>query len=343
MRACRKAARPSTRAARRRGGSPIICLLGALMAVLLPAVDPATAQPAATDVSQLRALPAADGPSTATPAAGGSAVTRSGAGRVEEGPVWEAGIGVTALTLPDYRGSEKSRSYLLPLPYLVYRGPRFSVDRGGLRAELLDKGRLELDFSVNLSVPVRSDGNPARAGMPDLRPALEIGPQLLADLWASPGGRAKLQLQLPLRYAFALSTDTRDAGFIFHPRLGLDVTDFGGYRGLNAGLVVGPMFATERQHDYFYTVDPQYATATRPAYQARGGYSGMQLTMSLSKRFPKYWFGAFVRTDWLDGAVFEDSPLVTRKTTVAAGIAISWIFAESADRIVVRDRSQIGR
>lgn len=252
-------------------------------------------------------------------------------------PVWEAGLGMTALSLPDYRGADKSRSYLLPLPYLAYRGPRFSVDRGGLKAELLDRGRLEMDFSVNLSVPVRSDGNPARAGMPSLRPALEIGPQLLTDLWRSGDGRQKLQLQLPLRYAFVLSTSTRDAGFIFHPRLSLDLRDFAGYPGWHAGAIAGPMFATARQHDYFYTVAPQYATAGRPAYEAGGGYSGMQLTLSLSKRFARHWFGAFLRADWLGGAVFADSPLVQRKTTVAAGFAFIWIFAESAERVTRRD------
>jgi outer membrane scaffolding protein for murein synthesis (MipA/OmpV family) len=140
-----------------------------------------------------------------------------------------------------------------------------------------------------------------------------------------------------LRYAFALGRSTRDAGFIFHPRLGLDVRDFASVPGLNAGLILGPMFATARQHDYFYTVDPRYATAARPAYQAGGGYSGMQLTMSLSKRFPDYWFGAFLRADWLEGATFQDSPLVRRNATVAAGIAVSWIFAVSEDRVSRRD------
>jgi len=252
-------------------------------------------------------------------------------------PAWEAGLGLTVLTLPDYRGAGKSRAYLLPLPYLVYRGPRFSVDRGGLKAELLDRGRLEMDFSVNLSVPVRSDGNSARAGMPGLKPALEIGPQLLANLWRSADGRNKLQFQLPLRYAFALSSSTRDAGFILQPRLSLDMKDVAGQPGWNAGVIAGPMFATARQHDYFYTVAPRYATASRPAYEAHGGYSGMQLTLALSKRYPRHWFGAFLRADWLAGAVFEDSPLVQRSTTVAAGIAFSWIFAESAERVARRD------
>ena len=309
----------------------------AMVAVLFLHGGPAAAQDAVTQTTQPGALPApaADDPGKASPSQ--QAAAKSDARRTRLQPIWEAGLGATVLALPDYRGSDKTRGYLLPLPYFVYRGPYVSLDRGGLKAELLDEGRLEMDFSVNLSVPVRSDGNSARAGMPNLRPALEIGPQLIADLWNSSDGRAKLQLQLPVRYAFALSTDTRDAGFIFHPRLGLDMRDFAGYGGLNAGLVFGALFATSRQHEYFYTVDPQYATPTRPAYQAGGGYSGLQLTMSLSKRFPNYWFGAFVRADWLKGAVFADSPLVRRDTTVAAGIAISWIFAESAGRVARRD------
>jgi len=37
-------------------------------------------------------------------------------------PEWEFGIGATAFTFPDYRGSDESRGYLLPFPYLIYRG-----------------------------------------------------------------------------------------------------------------------------------------------------------------------------------------------------------------------------
>lgn len=252
-------------------------------------------------------------------------------------PVWEAGIGLTALSLPDYRGAGRTRGYLLPLPYLVYRGPWLSVDRGGLRAELLDKGRLELDFSVNLSVPVRSDGNEARAGMPDLRPALELGPQLRARVWDSADRRARLRFELPLRYAFALDSSLRDVGFVFHPRLDLSVRAPFGLAGWNGSMVVGPMFATRRHHAYFYSVAPEYATATRPAYDAGSGYSGTQLTLTMSKRFPSYWIGAFLRADWLDGAAFVDSPLVERRTSFSAGIGISWILAESAARVVRRD------
>ncbi len=302
--------------------------MAAIAFVALPAAAQMTESPAASPASTGRRGPAASAPYVGTPPPGSARRAQ---------PVWEAGLGFTALSLPDYRGAGRTRGYLLPLPYLVYRGPWVSVDRGGLRAELLDKGRLELDFSVNLSVPVRSDGNPARQGMPDLRPALEIGPQLRTRLWDSADRRARLRLELPLRYAFALDSSLHDVGFIFHPRLDFSVRDAFGVPGLNGSMVVGPMFATARHHRYFYSVAPEYATSARPAYDVGSGYSGTQLTLTMSKRFSRYWIGGFVRADWLGAATFVDSPLVERRTSVSAGIGITWIFAESAARIMRRD------
>jgi len=37
-------------------------------------------------------------------------------------PLWEVGAGGGFLMMPDYRGSDKTRPYLLPFPYAVYRG-----------------------------------------------------------------------------------------------------------------------------------------------------------------------------------------------------------------------------
>jgi outer membrane scaffolding protein for murein synthesis (MipA/OmpV family) len=120
------------------------------------------------------------------------------------------------------------------------------------------------------------------------------------------------------------------AGWEFSPRLTLDITDVAGLAGWNLGLLAGPMYGSERSHDYFYSVAPQYATADRPAFDADAGYSGSQFLMSVSKRFPKYWLGAFLRWDSLDGAVFADSPLVKRESYFAAGVGIAWIFWESS-------------
>jgi len=71
------------------------------------------------------------------------------------GPLWELGLGVAALQLPDYRGSDQSSNYLLPLPYVVYRGKWLRADRDGARALLIETARAKLDVSVAASVPTR--------------------------------------------------------------------------------------------------------------------------------------------------------------------------------------------
>ena len=89
-------------------------------------------------------------------------------------PLWELGAGIGVLDFPDYRGSDERSSYVLPIPYVVYRGEFFKVDRDSIRGELFESERLELDISLNGSVPVDSDDNDARRGMDDLDPTVEI-------------------------------------------------------------------------------------------------------------------------------------------------------------------------
>jgi hypothetical protein len=48
-------------------------------------------------------------------------------------PLWEVGAGLFPSTFPAYRGSDDQQYYLLPFPYLVYRGNYLRVDREGLR------------------------------------------------------------------------------------------------------------------------------------------------------------------------------------------------------------------
>ncbi|HSF48456.1 MAG TPA: MipA/OmpV family protein, partial [Burkholderiales bacterium] len=89
-------------------------------------------------------------------------------------PLWEAGAGVAVLDFPDYRGSDERQTYLLPIPYVIYRGEILKVERQKVRGLLYTSEIAELDFSLSGSVPVRSDNNSARRGMPDLDPTLEL-------------------------------------------------------------------------------------------------------------------------------------------------------------------------
>lgn len=254
------------------------------------------------------------------------------AARAESLPLWEAGAGISVLSLPDYRGADEGRGYVLPVPYLVYRGEFLKADRRGVRGELFESERVQLDLSAGASPPVDSTRNHARRGMPDLRPSVELGPSMEIALWRNPRATTRLDLRLPARAGVTLESSARFVGWNFSPRLNLDVDSVGG-SGWNLGLLVGPIYADRRAHAYFYSVQPEFALADRPAYEAKGGYGGVQTLMAVSRRFPRAWVGGFVRWDSLRGSVFADSPLVRKDTYFAAGFAVSWIFGESLQRV----------
>lgn len=265
----------------------------------------------------------------------GLGLSAAAAAADRQAPLWEVGAGFGGLLFPDYRGSDESKLYPVPVPYFVYRGDFLKADRDGVRGELFRGSGIELKLSINATIPVSSDNNDARAGMPDLKSTLELGPALDVSLWESADERMRLELQVPLRAPVTLESSPRGIGWLLSPRLNLDVADVGGFSGWNLGLGVGPIFADQRYHDYFYSVDPEYATAWRPAYEADGGYSGAQFVAALSKRYPRFWVGGYVRYDNLSGATFEDSPLVRRRHYAAAGFAVAWILGQSSEQVPI--------
>lgn len=249
----------------------------------------------------------------------------------EEKPLWEVGAGLALLHMPDYRGSDESRLYLLPYPYLVYRGDILKVEKERLSGRIFKTDRLLLDVSLFGNVPVNSSQNAARSGMPDLDPMFEIGPSLSITLLENRQDHYKLNLALPVRAVFSTDfSSLRHEGWVFSPRLVFEKNDLIPKSGLNLGVSAGPMFADSAYHRYFYSVEPVYATAMRPSYNAGSGYSGSTLTIGLDKGFNQLIFNAFVSVDFLQGAVIEDSPLVKNKYSVMSGFAVSWIFLKSA-------------
>lgn len=255
-----------------------------------------------------------------------------------EEPLWEAGFGIAGLRFPDYRGSSESRNYAFPAPYFIYRGEILKADRNGLRGTFFRSEDVDLNLSVGASLPVSSDKGHAREGMPDLKPSIEIGPSLDITLWRARDRAVKLDFRVPVRAAFTVESHPRFAGTQAFPHANLDVRDPLGFTGWNLGLLAGPVFTDGRYNRRFYEVAPEFATAGRPAYSGPGGgYGGMQFIAALSKRFPKFWVGGFVRYDTLRDAVFESSPLVTSKRYVAGGFGIAWILGESKQRVTVNE------
>jgi len=247
-----------------------------------------------------------------------------------EKPLWEAGAGLALLHMPDYRGSDERRFLLLPYPYLIYRGDILRVERERISGRIFKTENVLLDFSLFGNVPVDSSKNEARRGMPDLDPTFEIGPSLNITLLDNRRDAYKWSLALPLRAVF--STDfasLHHEGWVLNPRLVFEKSDVLPGSGLNLGISAGPMFADGAYHRYFYSVGPAYATASRPSYDAGGGYSGSALSIGLNKKMEPWIFNIFVSVDFLQGAVIEDSPLVKSKYSIMSGISVSWVFLKS--------------
>lgn len=250
-------------------------------------------------------------------------------------PLWEFGLGPGALAFEDYRGSATTHGYPVLVPYVLYNGKFLQADRDGVRGKLLNQEWVEINLSFGATVPVRNDRE--RSGMPDLKPTVEIGPSVNLHLFRSEDAKVKVDLRMPVEAALSVQASPRLVGLTFTPKLNLDLADPFGYAGWNLGMLSGPLFANRRYNDYFYTVQPQYATLSRPAFHASAGYAGTQFVTALTKRFPKFWVGAYLRYDVLSGASFEDSPLVQRRSYWAGGVGFAWILHRSTVTVSVPD------
>lgn len=243
-------------------------------------------------------------------------------------PLYELGAGAFLVSLPAYRGATQYKTYLLPFPYVVYRGRFLRSSRQGVRGVFFENPRAELSLSAGVSPPVSSRDVPIRAGMPDLKPSFELGPELKLHLYRTP--QALVDLRLPVR---AVQTfQLKPIGWIAYPHLNLDLPDWRG-SGWNLGFSLGPTFGDRGYHRYFYDVAPQYATAERPAYRAPAGYGGATFYFAANRRMGRLWIGTYLRYDSLAGTVFQDSPLVRTHQYLSAGIGLAWVFYESAQRV----------
>lgn len=241
-------------------------------------------------------------------------------------PLWEVGLFNGVANLPHYRGSDEYKLYILPLPYLIYRGEIFKADRDGLKGIFWDSAHFETGVSLSGNPPVPDD-NQARCDMPELGAILEFGPMLkyfITDR-SSPD---PLLIAAAARATVSVDTDTFNMGYqglrgglklIYRNRTWLQD------QGISLGATAGIDFAGSTYNNYFYEVEPAYATANRPAYRADGGYAGFSFSMNASKRISDHWaVGAYYRWDNLSGAAYHDSPLVRTENNHIFGCALIW-------------------
>lgn len=234
----------------------------------------------------------------------------------------EVGVGAAALMTPTYRGSGNYDVQALPFPYFVYRGDRLKLTRQNVRLQALDWEHFSLGISGSGSFPGDGGRDPARAGMPDLDPTLEIGPSL--D-WTWTGLGSTVCFCVPIRSVTA--TDLKHwqgAGWVAHPQVRWSTYAGGDSWILWLSSSIGPLFADRRNHAYFYDVEPQYAQPGRGEYHAGGGYSGTRASIFASFRRDRWTVGAGLVGDWLEGAAFSESPLLQKSSSAILGVSVAY-------------------
>ena len=242
---------------------------------------------------------------------------------------WKLGVGSAGISFPAYRGSSQRQSLLLPVPALSFTSPRFQLNRQGARLSLLDFGWLRFRLSASGSLPVDSDDVPLREGMPDLDPSFELGPAAVIQLPCPSSWQCHQETLL--RGVVASDFESFSGiGWTLQPRIKIQHS-----RGeLASGqfdwrLTFGPVIASRRYHDYFYSVDSQFADTNRSQYEATGGFSGWR--SSVTWRYQKGDIGVsfYAAFDQLSDSVFVDSPLVDSRDYFLAGAFLRWYFRSS--------------
>ncbi len=260
-----------------------------------------------------------------------SALCQAESATIQE-PLWEIGVVGAGAYLPHYRGSDEYTWWVLPLPYIIYRGDIIRATREGVRGIFFSSANFESSISVFGNPPVPDD-NEARQGMPELDALFEIGPSLK---WFVFGRNPvnKLYLMGSLRAASSINFDdgvnfeyqgfNGELDLIYHNR------QFYKSHGFKYFLKVGLNMADHKLNSYFYDVPTMYVTPERSAFQADGGYAGFSLAASMQQDITEnISIGFYTRWDNLNGAVYNNSPLVREDNNIVAGCALVWKMLRS--------------
>jgi outer membrane protein len=272
--------------------------------------------------------------------AGESSETAGGAtAEGETEPLWEWRLATFARYGESYPASENSQFNIIPFPLPVYRGKVLRIgedSQSPIRGRLLRTDRIKLDLAFDLNFPVDSGDVDARTGMPDLDFQVEVGPELEIEFVRNKV-RGSWFISPQLRPSFVFeSLIPKYQGVVFSPEIIYKKKLQEGEGDIKVSLM--PTLATSKYMDFFYTVDPMFATPTRPAYQADSGYLGTDLTARWKSEFRNnfaYFAGA--RVSFYQGAANRDSPLYTQETTFSIFAGFLWKFYESEARVPATD------
>ena len=255
--------------------------------------------------------------------------------------LWGFRLVAFAQNFPAYPSSSDQNFTALPIPYPVYRGKIFSFGQDLeeiASGQLLSTDRINLSVGLNASFPESSDNLSGRDGMPDLDFLVEAGPEINMALNGGPDDDRELLLSLQIRGAVSIDDlDATGRGVSFNPELEYLARDFLDAK-TELRFRISPTWGTSDYTDFFYGVAPEYATADRPAFDAKSGYVNTEFLVGLNRKISeRLEFRGSVRL-WVNkGSANEASPLYQRDYDRGIRLALYWTAWESERRVATAD------
>ena len=239
----------------------------------------------------------------------------------------ETGLGLSAVHIPHYLGSDEAENYIVPVPYIRYRSETINIDRNLIQTKLYQQGKWSIELSFGGAVPVDSDKSKAREGMADLDFIGEMGPALHYHFRGDRLADNALYLSMPMRGAISTDfTQARYRGYSFNPKLIWRRAYQ--YEGMlvRSQVSAGVRSASSHMHDYIYGVEGRFEKEGRRQYEGKSGYGGFTFSYSSSLLFNDYMVAGFIRYGNVAGAAFENSPLVKQQSNLLFGAAWVHLF-----------------
>jgi len=251
-------------------------------------------------------------------------------------PLWELRLAAYGQQATVYPGAAETDLTLLPIPIPVYRGSFLNFGENldqVARGEIAETRRLRFGLDLDFTFGEDSADIAVRQGMPDLNFMLEIGPELEIKLDNRTPEQGELLLAFQLRAGVSFDgVDPTSRGLLLNPELEYRRDQvFGGDNLLSFRWK--PTWASEDFMDYYYEVEPAYATPERPAYNASSGFLGSKFTAALTRQInDRLIFGVSASYFVFSGAENDLSPLYRKDTGASLQAVFIWTLWESERR-----------
>ena len=246
--------------------------------------------------------------------------------QIEPLPLWEVGASASTLSQQAYPGSDVNINRALLIPYFLYRGKKFRVDRDGTGYRAIKTPTFEFDLGGAISFGSRSDKVTARDGMDPLGTFVEIGPRFKWNI-NEPSSNGKWRFELPVRGVFDLNHKLDARGLTIEPEINFERVANGGWRYSTA---LSAVWGNRHLAETYYQVTPAQATLSRPVYQAQRGLLLWRLAGFVSHPYSnKLRIFAGFRIDSVNGAANEASSLVRKKTGVSGLMGFTYTWMQS--------------